>query len=89
MRRLAPVGPAAEHHQLLEYTRDKFLLCAYTALRISDADRLAPEHLHGDVARSQVMLVTGHQTEAGFNVYLGIDESEMPDSYRKTARRIP
>ena len=162
--------PAAEHHQRVEYTRDKFLLCAYTALRISDADRLQPHQLHGDVARveagktgitciiplldddvfkpaallakyaplglatclpyvrqiysylphiqhlasitrlrlgmhtgrrtfatlkiyqgvprSQVMLVTGHQTEASFNRYLGIDEAELLDVYRKTARRL-
>jgi hypothetical protein len=41
----------AEHLQRLRLTRDKFLLCTYTALRIGDADALRPAQLHGDVAR--------------------------------------
>jgi integrase len=38
------------------------------------------------VPRSQVMMVTGHQTESSFNAYLGIEEGELLDWYRKTAR---
>jgi hypothetical protein len=34
------------------------------------------------------MLATGHQTEAQFNVYLGIDKHELLQSYRQTARRL-
>lgn len=41
----------ADHQQRLEYARDKFLLCAYTGLRISDAERLAPAHIHGELIR--------------------------------------
>jgi integrase len=40
-----------EHRRRLQLTRDKFLLCTYTSLRIGDADRLSPRQLHGDVAR--------------------------------------
>jgi integrase len=40
-----------QHLERLEQARDKFLLCAYTGLRISDADRLAPRHLHGELIR--------------------------------------
>lgn len=40
-----------EHLRRLQITRDKFLLCTYTALRIGDADHLTPAQLHGDVAR--------------------------------------
>ncbi|GAB3726200.1 hypothetical protein GCM10027594_07870 [Hymenobacter agri] len=158
-----------EHHRRLRLTRDKFLLCTYTALRIGDADTLRPAHLHGDVARvkasktgvtciiplvdddvfkpaallrayagvdpklclprinypylylphvqalagiervalqyhlgrktfatlkvaqgvprSQVMMTTGHQTESSFNHYLGINEAELLDWYRRTARK--
>jgi integrase len=36
-----------------------------------------------------VMLATGHQTEEQFNVYLGIDEQELLQSHRQTARRLP
>ncbi|MVN77711.1 hypothetical protein GO988_15365 [Hymenobacter sp. HMF4947] len=157
-----------EHRDRLEYTRDKFLLCAYTGLRLSDADKLAPHHVQGEllrmragkteiicrvplldddvfkpvallakyaplgldtylpwvrdpwkylpllqqllgftrlplgmhigrktfatlkiyqgVPRSQVMMATGHQTEANFNRYLGINEHELVESYRRTAR---
>jgi integrase len=160
----------AEHLRRLRYTRDKFLLCTYTALRLGDADALRPAQLHGEVARvvaaktgitciiplldddvfkpaallasyaglglktclprvnylylylphvqrlagitrlgltfrlgrktfatlkiaqgvprSQVMMTTGHQTEASFNHYLGINEGELLDAYRKTARRV-
>lgn len=158
-----------EHHRRLRITRDKFLLCTYTALRIGDADLLRPAQLHGDVARvkasktgvtciiplvdddvfqpaallraytgtdpkfclprinypylylphvqalagiervqlqyhlgrktfatlkiaqgvprSQVMMTTGHQTESSFNHYLGINEAELLDWYRRTARK--
>ncbi|WP_210516458.1 hypothetical protein [Hymenobacter terricola] len=158
-----------EHRRRLRLTRDKFLLCTYTALRIGDADALKPAQLHGNVARvkasktgvtciiplvdddvfqpaallraytgadpktclprvtfpyfylphvqrlagiervqvvfhlgrktfatlkvaqgvprSQVMMTTGHQTEASFNHYLGINEAELLDWYRRTARK--
>lgn len=36
-----------------------------------------------------VMLATGHQTEAQFNVYLGINEQELLASQRQTTRRLP
>lgn len=32
-------------------------------------------------------MTTGHQTEARFNLYLGIGESELLTWYRKMARR--
>ncbi|WP_201979273.1 tyrosine-type recombinase/integrase [Hymenobacter rubidus] len=170
----ASAGPrrmitTAEHLRRLQLTRDKFLLCTYTALRIGDADNLRPAQLHGDVARvkaaktgvtciiplvdddvfkpasllrtyagqdpkwclprvtfpylylphvqhlagitrlpilfhtgrktfatlkiaqgvprSQVMMTTGHQTEASFNHYLGINEAELLAWYRRTARK--
>ena len=41
----------SERLRVLELVRDKLLLCAYTALRISDADRLAPRHVQGDFIR--------------------------------------
>ena len=41
------------------------------------------------VPKSLVMLATGHQTEAQFNVYLGINEQELLASHRLTARRLP
>jgi hypothetical protein len=34
------------------------------------------------------MMATGHQTEANFNRYLGIDEKELMESYRRTARKV-
>ncbi len=37
------------HLERLSWVRDKFLLCAYTSLRLSDADRLVPEHVQGDL----------------------------------------
>jgi len=37
-----------ERLRVLEWVRDKLLLCCYTALRISDADRLAWKHVQGD-----------------------------------------
>ncbi|UOQ64426.1 hypothetical protein [Hymenobacter volaticus] len=40
------------------------------------------------VPQRQVMLATGHTTEKSFNRYLGIDEQELVDIYRRTARRI-
>jgi hypothetical protein len=46
-RSLAP----DEHLERLNWVRDKFLLCAYTGLRLFDADRLAPEHVQGDLSR--------------------------------------
>jgi len=147
----------AEHHRRLRITRDKFLLCTYTALRIGDVARVkasktgvtciiplvdddvfqpvallrtyagtdpklclprinypyiylphvqaladierVPVKYHLErktfatvkvaqgVPRSQVMMTTGHQTEASFNHYLGINEAELLDWYRSTARK--
>ena len=37
---------------------------------------------------SLVMLNIGHQTEAQFNEYLGINEEELLASYEQTARRL-
>jgi len=35
------------------------------------------------------MLATGHQTEAQFNEYLGINEEELLASHEQPARRLP
>ena len=164
-----PAVTLEQHTERIELARDKFLVCAYTALRISDADLLAPEHIEGDIIRihagktgirclipffddnvfkpvalvakyahlglgtclpklstldeylphmqrlagitrvqvttrvgrktfvtlkifqgvpkAQVMLATGHQTESSFNRYLGVDEKELLEVYRRTARQ--
>jgi integrase len=165
--------PSAEHARRCEWTRDTFLLCAYTSLRHGDAQELGWQHVFAEqelikkqlnkttvvglipyldddvfrpvallesyrplglatclpfvrdpwrylphitqlarimrlklgmhvgrktyatlkvyqgVPKSLVMLATGHQTEAQFNVYLGIDEQELLASHRQTARRLP
>jgi integrase len=39
------------------------------------------------VLRSQVMMTTGHQTEASFSHYLGVNEAELLAWYRRTARQ--
>ena len=162
-----------EHARRCEWTRDTFLLCAYTSLRHADAQELGWQHVHPEqelikkqlnkttvvglipyldddvfrpvallesyrplglatclpfvrdpwlylphitqlaritrlklgmhvgrktyatlkiyqgVPARLVMLATGHQTEAQFNVYLGIDEQELLASHRQTARRLP
>nr|WP_236018551.1 phage integrase SAM-like domain-containing protein [Hymenobacter sp. BT559] len=164
---------SAEHALRAEWTRDTFLLCAYTSLRHGDAQELGWQHvfpkqellkkqlnkttvvglipyldddvfqpvallekysplgletcmpfvrdpwlylphiavlaritrlklgmhvgrktyatlkIYQGVPARLVMLATGHQTESQFNVYLGIDEKELLDSHRKTARRLP
>jgi integrase len=165
---------SADHAQRTQWTRDTFLLCAYTSLRHADAQELGWQHVFPEqelikkllnktnitalipyldddvfqpvalleryralgagatclpfvrdpwkylphvaalarvtrlklgmhvgrktyatlkvyegVPKSLVMLATSHQTEAQFNVYLGIDEQELLDSHRKTARRLP
>ncbi len=161
-----------ERLRSLERARDKFLQCAYLALRISDANRLAPRHLDyanhivrlkagktqlpcvvpfldddvfrpvaliekyrplglptclpvgtglddylptvaqlagltrialtskvgrktfvtlklaQGVPRTAVMQATGHRTESSFNRYVGIDETELVETYRKTARKV-
>lgn len=41
------------------------------------------------IPKSLVMLATGPQTEAQFNVYFGINEQELLASHRQTARRLP
>lgn len=38
----------SERLRVLELVRDKLLLCCYTALRISDAERLTPRHVQGN-----------------------------------------
>ena len=164
---------SADHAERCEWTRDVFLLCAYTSLRHGDAQELGWQHMHPElelikkalnkttivglipyldddvfkpvallekyrplatspclpfvrdpwlylphvaalaqltrlnlgmhvgrkihatlkvyqgVPKSLVMLATGHQTEAQFNVYLGINEQELLASHRLTARRLP
>lgn len=164
---------SAEHARRCQWTRDTFLLCAYTSLRHGDAQELGWQHVFAEqelikkqlnkttvvglipyldddvfrpvallesyrplglatclpfvrdpwlylphitqlaritrlklgmhvgrktyatlkvyqgVPKSLVMLATGHQTEAQFNVYLGIDEQELLASHRQTARRLP
>ncbi|WP_400194090.1 hypothetical protein [Hymenobacter sp. B81] len=40
-----------DYIQRTEEARDKILQCCYFALRISDADRLAPKHLEQDIVR--------------------------------------
>lgn len=161
-----------ERLRSLERARDKFLQCAYLALRISDANRLAPRHLDyaagvvriktgktrlpcvvpfldddvfkpvaliekyralglptclpvgtglddylptvaqlagltrialttkvgrktfvtlklgQGVPRTTVMQATGHTTEKSFNRYVGIDEQELVENYRRTARKV-
>ncbi|WP_022824878.1 hypothetical protein [Hymenobacter norwichensis] len=44
--------------------------------------------IYQGVPQRQVMLATGHTTEKSFNRYLGIDEQELVDIYKRTARRI-
>lgn len=34
------------------------------------------------------MQATGHTTERSFNRYVGIDEDELVENYRKTARKV-
>ncbi|SHL98852.1 phage integrase SAM-like domain-containing protein [Hymenobacter psychrotolerans] len=46
-----PAVTLEQHAERIELARDKFLQCAYTALRISDADRMAPEHIQDDILR--------------------------------------
>jgi hypothetical protein len=41
----------AERLRVLEFVRDKLLVCCYLGLRISDADRLAPRHIQGDLVK--------------------------------------
>jgi hypothetical protein len=40
------------------------------------------------VPRTTVMQATGHRTESSFNRYVGIDEAELVENYRKTARQV-
>jgi hypothetical protein len=40
------------------------------------------------VPRTTVMQATGHRTESSFNRYVGIDETELVETYRKTARQV-
>ena len=40
------------------------------------------------VPRTTVMQATGHTTERSFNRYVGIDEDELVENYRKTARKV-
>ena len=44
--------------------------------------------IHQGMPKSQVMLATSHTTEKSFNRYLGIDEQELVNIYRRTARRL-
>ena len=164
---------SADHAQRTAWTRDTFLLCAYTSLRHADAQELGWQHVFPEqelikkllnktsitalipyldddvfqpvpllesyrelggntclpfvrdpwrylphvaslarltriklgmhvgrktyatmkvyqgIPKALVMLATGHQTEAQFNEYLGINEEELLASHRQTARRLP
>ncbi|MGI4835069.1 MAG: phage integrase SAM-like domain-containing protein [Janthinobacterium lividum] len=40
------------------------------------------------VPRHTVMQATGHRTESSFNRYAGVDEVELVETYRKTARKV-
>ncbi|MCA8830571.1 phage integrase SAM-like domain-containing protein [Hymenobacter pini] len=40
-----------DHMERIELARDKFLQCVYTGLRISDADRMAQQHIHGKLLK--------------------------------------
>jgi hypothetical protein len=40
------------------------------------------------VPRTTVMQATGHRTESSFNRYVGSDETELVETYRKTARQV-
>jgi integrase len=165
---------SADHAQRTQWTRDLFLLCAYTSLRHADAQELGWQHVFPEqelikkllnktnitalipyldddvfqpvalldsyrrlgegatclpfvrdpwrylphvaalaritrlklglhvgrktyatlkvyqgIPKALVMLATGHQTEAQFNEYLGINEEELIASHRQTARRLP
>ncbi|RPD44646.1 hypothetical protein DNI29_21190 [Hymenobacter sediminis] len=40
-----------DHLARIELARDKFLQCVYTGLRISDADLMAPHHIHGKLLK--------------------------------------
>jgi hypothetical protein len=42
-----PALQVEDHRQRLELARDKMLQCCYLGLRISDADKMAPEHIQG------------------------------------------
>ena len=53
-----------------------------------DRKTFATLKIYQGVPRSQVMMATGHQTEANFNRYLGIDEKEFMEVYRRTARKV-
>lgn len=61
-------------------------------LKLSSACTRGPQRatlkVYRGVPKLLVMLATGHQTEAQFNVYLGIDEPEMLDS-RRTDGALP
>ncbi|MBO3270737.1 hypothetical protein [Hymenobacter defluvii] len=45
-------------------------------------------NIYQSIPKAQVMLATGHTTEKSFNRYLGIDEQELVQAYRKTAHRV-
>lgn len=44
--------------------------------------------IYQDMPARPVMLATGHQPKARFNVYLGINEEELPASHEQTAQRV-
>jgi len=46
-----PALQVSDHQQRLGYARDKFLQCCYTGLRISDADRMGPQHIQGELIK--------------------------------------
>ncbi|HEX8506735.1 MAG TPA: tyrosine-type recombinase/integrase, partial [Hymenobacter sp.] len=58
----------AEH---VELARDKFLECCYTGLRISDANRLAWQHVHGQ------MIVLDNTAKNEATVYIPFYDDEL------------
>ncbi len=52
--------------------RDKFLLCCYTGLRISDANRAAWQHVHG-----QVLVVEAQKNQQAWACYIPFYDDEL------------
>ncbi|MGI4862975.1 MAG: tyrosine-type recombinase/integrase [Janthinobacterium lividum] len=51
--------------------RDKFLQCCYTGLRISDADRVAWQHVHGNI------IVLHHTVKTDVTVYVPFYDDDL------------
>lgn len=55
----------------VQLARDKFLLCCYTGLRISDANRVAWRHVHGQ------LLVLEDSAKTGVTVYIPFYDDDL------------